>query len=57
MEFGAEKCTILIMKKENKKNDRNRNAELEKHQNTLGEKENYKFLGISKGDISSCKKR
>ena len=51
MEFGIEKCTMLVMK--NGKRDMTVGVELPNQVviRMLGEKQNYKYLGILEADI------
>ena len=58
MEFGIEKCTMLLMK--SKKGEGTEGRELPNHESIkrLGEKENYKYLGIlESGTIAHQKQK
>ena len=65
MEFGIEKCEMLIMKKKKKKTTEGLEPLNQINNRTLGEKENYKYQGIFESDLRSkengserkCKKR
>ena len=48
MEFGIEKCAMLVMK--SRKWHMTEGIELLKQEKTLGEKETYKYLGILEAD-------
>ena len=50
MEFGIEKCTMLIRKSEKRKTKEGIELPNQGKIRTLGKKENYKYLGILEGD-------
>ena len=50
MEFGAEKCAMLIMKKDKRETTKELNQKNQKSIRTRGDKENYKYSGILEAD-------
>ena len=50
MEFGIEKCTMLLMKSREREIAEGRELQNQENIRNLGEKENKKYLGILEAD-------
>ena len=57
MEFGTEKCALLIMKSRKGESVEGTKLPNQEWIKILGEKENYKYLGILKVDQAEIKEK